>query len=185
MNTPEKSPHDRRDFLKVAAGGVGALLAGSANAQTQVAEAPAAAKPVVDSSAGPASLPPVRPGSDFMIDVIKSLGFEYCAVNPGANFRGLMESAINYGGNVNPQLITALHEESCVAIPHGYFKIEGKPMGVFIYGTVGMQHAAMAICSAWCDRVPVVLFVGNGLDMAKRSGRVSMVHSAQDVSEMV
>ena len=34
-----------------------------------------------------------------MIDVIKSLGFEYVRVNPGANFRGLMESAINYGGN--------------------------------------------------------------------------------------
>ena len=72
-----------------------------------------------------------------------------------------------------------------MAIPHGYFKIEGKPMGAFIYGTVGMQHAAMAIYSAWCDRVPVVLFVGNDLDMAKRSGRVPMVHSAQDVSEMV
>ena len=101
-----------------------------------------------------------------MIDVIKSLGFEYITVNPGANFRGLIESAVNYGGNKNPQLITALHEETCVAVPHGYAKIEGKPMGVFIYGTVGMQHAAMAVYSAWCDRVPVVIFVGNELDMA-------------------
>ncbi|HEV2950412.1 MAG TPA: thiamine pyrophosphate-dependent enzyme [Gemmataceae bacterium] len=187
MDTSEKNPknpYDRRDFLKIAAGGVGALVAGNAKAQTQNAEA-VVAKPADDASVSPASLPPLRPGSDFMIDVIKSLGFEYCTVNPGINFRGLMESAINYGGNKNPQLITVLHEESCVAIPHGYFKIEGKPMGVFIYGTVGMQHAAMAIYSAWCDRVPVVLFVGNGLDMAKRSGRVSMVHSAQDVSEMV
>ena len=58
-------------------------------------------------------------------------------------------------------------------------------MGVFMYGTVGMQHAAMAIYSAWCDRVPVVMFVGNDLDMADRSGRVDMVHSAQDVSALV
>ena len=120
-----------------------------------------------------------------MIDVIKSLGFEYITVNPGANFRGLMESAVNYGGNKNPQLLTTLHEESAVAIAHGYYKIEGKPMGVFMYGTVGMQHAAMAIYSAWCDRVPVVLFVGNDLDMTDRSSRVDMVHSAQDVGALV
>ena len=107
------------------------------------------------------------------------------SVNPGANFRGLMESAVNYGGNKNPQLITALHEEVAVAMAHGYFKIEGKPMGVFMYGTVGIQHAAMAIYSAWCDRVPVVMFVGNDLDMADRSSRVDMVHSAQDVSALV
>ncbi len=62
---------------------------------------------------------------------------------------------------------------------------KASPWAVFMYGTVGMQHAAMAIYSAWCDRVPVVLFVGNELDMAKRSGRVSMVHSAQDVSDLV
>ena len=52
---------------------------------------------------------------------------------------------------------------------HGYFKIEGKPMGVFMYGTVGMQHAAMAIYSAYCDRVPVVMFVGNDADMTNRA----------------
>jgi len=120
-----------------------------------------------------------------MVDVIKTLGFEYVAANPGSAFRGIHESLINYGGNKMPELLTCCHEESSVAMAHGYFKIEGKPMAVFMYGTVGMQHAAMAIYSAWCDRVPVVLFVGNELDMAKRSGRVSMVHSAQDVSEMV
>ena len=91
MNKSGKSPFDRRDFLKVATGGVGALMASSARAQAQVAES-LAAKSAVDASAtGPASLPPVRPGSDFMIDVIKQLGFEYVTVNPGANFRGLMD----------------------------------------------------------------------------------------------
>jgi acetolactate synthase I/II/III large subunit len=185
MNKTGKSPLDRRDFLKVAAGGVSALMASSAKAQTQIAES-AAAKPAVDAPAtGPGSLAPVRPGSDFMIDVIKQLGFEYVTVNPGANFRGLMESAVNYGGNKNPQLLTALHEESAVAMAHGYFKIEGKPMGVFMYGTVGMQHAVMAVYSAWCDRVPVVMFVGNDIDMADRSSRVDMAHSAQDVGALV
>ena len=47
-----------------------------------------------------------RCGSDFMVDVIKSLDFEYVCANPGSSFRGLHESLINYGGNEAPELIT-------------------------------------------------------------------------------
>ncbi len=95
-----------------------------------------------------------RPGADFMVDVIKSLGFEYVAANPGSSFRGIHESLINYGGNAAPELLTCLHEESSVAMAHGYAKIEGKPMLVMAHGTVGLQHASMAIYNAYCDRVP-------------------------------
>ena len=90
-----------------------------------------------------------------MVDIIKSLGIEYVAANPGSSYRGLHESVINYGGNKNPEFLTCCHEESAVGIAHGYAKIEGKPMGVFIHGTVGLQHAAMAIYNAYCDRVPI------------------------------
>ena len=93
-------------------------------------------------------LAPVRAGSDFMLDVIKGLGFEYVAANPGSSYRSLHESTINYGGNRNPELLTCLHEEASVAIAHGYAKIEGKPMADYMYGTVGLQHAAMAVYSA-------------------------------------
>src|SRR5208337_1463684 len=85
-----------------------------------------------------------RPGSDFMVDVIKSLGFEYVCANPGSSFRSLHESLLNYGGNKAPEFITCCHEESSVAMAHGYFKVEGKPMLVFAHGTVGIQHASMA-----------------------------------------
>ena len=80
-----------------------------------------------------------------MVDVIKSLGIEYCAVNPGSSFRGLHESIINYGGNKNPELLTCCHEEGSAAMAHGYAKIEGKPMMIMTHGNVGTQHASMAI----------------------------------------
>src|SRR5450759_1774265 len=51
-------------------------------------------------------------GSDFMVAVIKSLGFEYICANPGSSFRGLHESVINYGGNQKPELLNCCHEES-------------------------------------------------------------------------
>ena len=123
-------------------------------------------------------------GSDFMVDVIKSLGFEYICANPGSSFRGLHESVINYGGNQKPELLTCCHEESSVAMGHGYFKVEGKPLAVMAHGTVGLQHAAMAIYNAWCDRVPVYIILGNYADAATRRG-AEWYHGAQDVAAMV
>ncbi len=173
---------DRRDFLKLAATSAAALVSGSPAAAQD--EGPEANVPAASASeAGPLS--PVRAGSDFMLDVIKSLGFEYVAANPGSSYRSLHESTINYGGNRNPELLTCLHEEASVAIGHGYAKIEGRPMAAYMYGTVGLQHAAMAIYSAYCDRVPVVIFVGNDADMTNRSARTDLNHSAQDVAHLV
>jgi thiamine pyrophosphate-dependent acetolactate synthase large subunit-like protein len=126
-----------------------------------------------------------RPGADFMVDVIKSLGFEYVAANPGSSFRGLHESIINYGGNTRPELLTCCHEESSVAMAHGYAKIEGTPMLVMAHGTVGLQHASMAIYNAWADRVPVYILLGNILDVAYRRSVVEWTHSVQDAVAMV
>jgi thiamine pyrophosphate-dependent acetolactate synthase large subunit-like protein len=126
-----------------------------------------------------------RPGGDFMVDVLKSLNFEYVASNPGSSFRGIHESIINYGGNQAPEFITCCHEESSVAMAHGYFKVEGKPMAVLCHGTVGLQHAAMAVYNAYCDRVPVYLLAGNSLDATLRRPGVEWAHSVQDAAAML
>ncbi len=123
-------------------------------------------------------------GSDYMVDVIRSLGLEYVCANPGSSFRGMQESIINYGGNRNPEFITNCHEESSVAMAHGYFKVEGKPMAVLAHGTVGLQHAAMAIYNAWCDRVPVYVMLGNYVDAAVRRP-AEWYHGVQDCAAMV
>jgi len=172
----EKRSVDRRDFLKTAAATGAAAFA---PAQTSAA-APQADPPVADEAETTD-----RPGGDFMVDVLKSLDFEYVAANPGSSFRGIHESIINYGGNAAPEFITCCHEESSVAMAHGYFKAEGKPMAVLCHGTVGMQHAAMAIYNAYCDRVPVYLMAGNSLDATLRRPGVEWAHSVQDAAAMV
>jgi acetolactate synthase-1/2/3 large subunit len=126
-----------------------------------------------------------HPGADFMVDILKSLGIEYVAANPGSSYRGLHESVINYGGNKNPEFLTCCHEESAVGMAHGYAKIEGKPMGVFLHGTVGLQHAAMAIYNAFCDRVPIYMTVGNMSDATLRRPGVEWDHSVQDAALLV
>src|SRR5437868_3132558 len=126
-----------------------------------------------------------RDGSDFMVDVIKTLDIKYLPSNPASSFRGIHESLINYGGNKMPEFLTCMHEESAVAMAHGYFKVAGKPLMTLCHGTVGLQHAAMAVYNAWCDRVPVILVGGNDLDAAHRPPGVPTVHSAQDINAMV
>jgi len=120
-----------------------------------------------------------------MVDVLKSIGLDYICANPGSSFRGIHESVINYGGNQRPELITCCHEESSVAMGHGYAKVEGTPLGVFAHGTVGLQHAAMAIYNAWCDRVPVYVMLGNQLDATMRRPGAEWAHSVQDAAAMV
>jgi thiamine pyrophosphate-dependent acetolactate synthase large subunit-like protein len=180
---------DRRNFLKSAAGSAAVLTTTTAQAQAQEAppvrtQAAVAAKEV-DPPSTVEVLTADRPGSDFMVDVIKKLGFEYVCSNPGSSFRALHESIVNYGGNSAPEFITCCHEESSIAMAHGYAKIEGKPLLVFAHGTVGLQHAAMAIYNAYCDRVPVYVIVGNSIDAATRRPGVEWDHSVQDAAAMV
>ena len=178
---------DRRMFLKSAAVSAGATAA--TVALTQTARAADEEKPVeggkLKVKPHPGDIVIERPGSDFMLDVIKSLGIEYMATNPGSSFRSLHESLINYGGNSKPELLTCMHEEAAVALAHGYAKAAGKPMGALVHGTVGLQHAAMAIYNAWVDRVPVMIFAGNGLDATQRRPGTEWNHSVQDPALLV
>ena len=120
-----------------------------------------------------------------MVDVIKSLGFEYLASNPGSSFRSLHESIINYGGNKSPEFLTCCHEESAVAMAHGYSMVEGKPMLAMVHSTVGMQHASMAIYNAYAGRAPVFIIAGNTIDATARRPGVEWDHSALDAAAMV
>ena len=184
MDDGKKSGVDRRMFLKTAAASVGA--AGVAPiAATAAAPSQEGAQSKKKEKPHPGDIVITRPGSDFMMDVIKTLDLEYMATNPGSSFRSLHESLVNYGGNKKPELLTCMHEEAAVAMAHGYAKAAGKPMGALIHGSVGVQHAAMAIYNAWVDRAPVMIFTGNGLDAAKRRPGTEWNHSVQDPALLV
>jgi acetolactate synthase-1/2/3 large subunit len=181
---------DRRKFLKgAAAGGVASLVAGATPVRAgQVEAARSASASMLPKEMDPSHVEVQttdRSGSDFMVDVLKSIGLEYISSNPGSSFRGLHESIINYGGNNSPEFITCCHEESSVALAHGYSKIEGKPMGVLCHSTVGLQHASMAIYNAYCDRAPVYVMAGNSIDATMRRPGVEWDHSVQDAASLV
>ncbi|MGH7834961.1 MAG: thiamine pyrophosphate-binding protein [Candidatus Binatia bacterium] len=125
-------------------------------------------------------------GSDVIVDLLKGFEFEYIALNPGATFRGLHDSLVNYGGNHMPETILCPHEEMTVALAHGYARAKGKPMAAAVHNIVGLQHAAMAIYNAWCDRLPVIVLGGTGpMDTAQRRPWIDWVHTAQVQGNLV
>ena len=181
----------RRKFL------AGAGLAGAAALTPPVAAraTPAAPRPpaqplrpdLVAETLPPAGDPATQTssGGDFMVDTLKSLDFDYVAINPASSFRGLQEAIINYGNNTKPEILTCTHEEIAVSMAQGYAKMSGKPLAVLAHGTVGLQHAAMGLYNAFCDKVPVYLLIGNIVTADKRGPLVEWAHSAQDPAAIV
>jgi acetolactate synthase-1/2/3 large subunit len=118
-------------------------------------------------------------GSDVIVDLLNLCGVEYAACNPGATFRGIHDSLVNYAGNHMPEIIECCHEEISVAIAHGYAKATGKPMVALVHNIVGLQHASMAIFNAWCDRTPVLALGATGpMDSTQRRPWIDWIHTA-------
>jgi len=131
---------------------------------------------------------PARYGSDLVVDLLKILGIEYVALNPGSSFRGIHDSLVNYesGRTPNPEMVLCCHEEIAVAVAHGYAKATGKIMPAIVHNVVGLQHASMAIYNAWCDHTPVMVMGGTGpMNTSKRRPWIDWIHTAQVQGNLV
>ncbi len=118
-------------------------------------------------------------GSDVIAETLRQLGMEYIALNPGASFRGVHDSLVNYLGNQRPEMIVCPHEEVAVAIAHGYGRAAGKPMAAFVHDIVGLLHASMALFNTWLARDPVLVLGGTGpVDANHRRPWIDWIHTA-------
>ena len=119
-----------------------------------------------------------RYGSDLVVDLLRAIGVEHVAINPGATFRGLHDSLVNYGER-RPEHLLTTHEEIAVAMAHGYAKAKGRPMAAVVHDIVGLQHASMAIINAFCDRAPILVLDASGpMDATKRRPWIDWIHTA-------
>lgn len=118
-------------------------------------------------------------GSDLMADMLRILGIDYVAINPGATFQGLHDSIVNYAGNRKPEIILCCHEEIAVSLAQGYAKAAGKPMAAIVHDVVGLLHATMAIYLSWLDQDPVLVLGGTGpMAYEKRRPWIDWIHTA-------
>src|ERR1700720_2523746 len=131
------------------------------------------------------SFAPRRWQSDVIVDLIKQFGFPYIALNPGASYRGLHDSLVNYGGN-DPPMLLCQHEKIAVQIAHGYAKATGRPMVAIVHDVVGLLHATMGIYYAYIDRAPIFVIGATGpMHEGKRRPFIDWIHTANVQGEAV
>ena len=125
-------------------------------------------------------------GSDVVAETLRALDVPYIALNPGASYRWLHDSLVNYLGNRQPQMLLCLHDETAVSIAQGYTKASGKMMAAALHANVGLMHACMPIFDAWCDRMPVLILGATGpWDAAKRRPWIDWIHTCADQGGLI
>jgi len=125
-------------------------------------------------------------GSDVIVDLLKALDIEYVAINPGATFREIHDSIVNYGGNKNPEIILCLHEEIAIAMAHGYNSTASKRMAAIVHDLVGLLHATNAIYNVWVDQSPLIILGATGpVAMEARRPWIDWIHTSMSQGDVV
>src|SRR5262245_17018097 len=144
-----------------------------------VSQPPAAEKPV-------GARPTTWWGSDAIAATLRALDVPFVALVPGASYRGLHDSLVNFLGNERPQMLVCLHEEHAVGIAHGYYRVTERMMAAALHANVGLMHAVMSVFNAWCDRAPVLILGATGpVDAVKRRPWIDWIHTARDQGALV
>ena len=117
-------------------------------------------------------------GADVIVDLLKAYDIEYVSLNPGATFRGLQDSLVNYGAGL-PPIILCQAENIAVGIAHGYARARGRPMAVILHNVVGLLNGSLAIYQAFIDRAPILILGGTGpISTSRRRPGVDWRHTA-------
>lgn len=125
-------------------------------------------------------------GSDFVAAIVRELEIPYISLVPGSSYRGFHDSIVNYLGNRAPQMVLTVHEETAVAIAHGYSKASDRMMASAVHANIGLMRSVMAVYNAWCDRAPILMFGATGpWDATKRRQWIDWIHTSSDQAGLI
>lgn len=125
-------------------------------------------------------------GSDVIAEMLRRLDVRYISLLPGASYRGLHDSLVNYLGNEAPKMLLCLHEEHAVAVAQGYAKVTERPMAVALHSNVGLMHATMAVFNLFTDRAPALILGATGPgDAEQRRPWIDWIHTSKDQGALI
>ena len=125
-------------------------------------------------------------GSDPIAAMLRALEIPYISLVPGATYRGLHDSIVNYLGNRAPQMVLSIHEENAIAVAHGYAKVTDRMIAAAVHANIGLLRTPMAVYNAWCDRVPILMLGATGpWDATKRRPWIDWVHTSADQGGLI
>jgi len=141
---------------------------------------------IVHDTPVPARESEARWGSDPVAATLRELDIPYISLVPGATYRGLHDSIVNYLGNVAPQMVLSLHEENAIAVAHGYAKVTDKMIAAAVHANIGLLRTPMAVYNAWCDRAPILMLGATGpWDATKRRPWIDWIHTSSDQGGLI
>lgn len=124
-------------------------------------------------------------GSDLVVDLLRAYEIPYVPMNPGASFRGLHDSLVNWGSG-GPEMIICTNEKIAVNMAHGYTKVTGQPLAAIVHDVVGLMQGTMGLYSAYVDQVPTLVLGGTGpMAVGKRRPHIEWVHTAFPQGDLV
>ncbi|MEC7488633.1 MAG: thiamine pyrophosphate-binding protein [Pseudomonadota bacterium] len=123
--------------------------------------------------------------SDTIADLLARMDFGYVFLLPGASYRGLHDSLVNFNRNLDPQIILATSELSAASMAHGYAKATGKPALCILHDLVGVMNGSMGLYNAYCDRAPIVFLGGAGPLDPDRRRFIEWNHSASTQADII
>jgi thiamine pyrophosphate-dependent acetolactate synthase large subunit-like protein len=125
-------------------------------------------------------------GSDPIAGMLRELDIPYISLVPGATYRGLHDSIVNYLGNRMPQIVLSLHEENAIAVAHGYSKVTDRMIAAAVHANIGLLRTPMAVYNAWCDRAPILMLGATGpWDATQRRPWIDWIHTSADQGGLI
>jgi len=125
-------------------------------------------------------------GSDPIAALLREMEIPYISLVPGATYRGLHDSIVNYLGNRVPQIVLSLHEENAIAVAHGYAKVTDRMIAAAVHANIGLLRTPMAVYNAWCDRAPILMLGATGpWDATHRRPWIDWIHTSADQGGLI
>lgn len=117
--------------------------------------------------------PQARNGAEVILEILRGYGVDCIFAAPIAVMAPLWEALAQRridGAAEQPRYLQCRHEGIAVSAASGYCKATGRPQAVFLPTGLGVLHGAMALRTAYQERVPMVVISPDTLTYGEVSG---------------
>lgn len=97
-----------------------------------------------------------------LMALLSQRGIRYFFSNSGTDFTPIIDALARYDGDPAFKLRTIAipHENTAIAMAHGYFLVSGEPQAVMAHVNVGTANMGLGIINASRSRVPMLVLAG-------------------------
>ncbi len=123
--------------------------------------------------------------ADAYLALLAERGIDYLFANGGTDFAPVVEAyaRAEVKGLKVPKPITVPHENTAVAMAHGYYMATGRPQAVMLHVNVGTANGVCGILNAMSDHVPIFFSAGRTplTESGMAGSRNGLIHWAQEM----